>query len=309
MVRINRAAARRLTPHRRHPDLIAYDSLLGDRKGVHQRVETLWRLSARTLDLPAQGPQFSHPARPASHRPAPGMPGKRRSTHLAPYIVPLRCAVQQTEPVRATARVSRAGPRGSSYCGTRHRPAPLPHRPDAGAQAVASTLARGNVTGMISVHYRQPTTWSELQQQQLAAVSAAAWASAAGTCIQRPTAPLSLSRSWHRPRRQGGPCPRPTGIRHPRTKSASPAAPSRPEAKQLTLRPHMSCSGRPCRYSAWSAGQNGSPSPGGGRADSSPAIRRPGPVGRISAPSARVNRELAGGPVSAANAKSWPKSG
>ena len=46
---------------------------------------------------------------------------------------------------------------------------------DAGALAVASMPVRahdGHVTAMISVHYHQPTTWTEQQRQQLAAVAA-----------------------------------------------------------------------------------------------------------------------------------------
>jgi LmbE family N-acetylglucosaminyl deacetylase len=39
---------------------------------------------------------------------------------------------------------------------------------------------------------------------------------------------------------------------------------------------------RPCPYFALSAGQNGSPNPGNGQANSSPAIRRPGPADRTS---------------------------
>ena len=47
---------------------------------------------------------------------------------------------------------------------------------DAGSRAVASMPVRvydGHVTAMISVHYHQPTTWTDQQRQQLAAVAAA----------------------------------------------------------------------------------------------------------------------------------------
>ena len=48
---------------------------------------------------------------------------------------------------------------------------------DAGSQAVASVPVRGrdgSIAGMISVHHRQPTTWTEQQKRQLTAVAAAA---------------------------------------------------------------------------------------------------------------------------------------